>query len=89
MKEIGGYGGESPSPGPMAGAGAGAGEAVAASTLLRSHPAYSINNILGMHQAQAADANENILKRKREDDGEDRRQLEQPRNTGVDKQCCR
>ena len=89
MKEIGGYGGESPSPGPMAGAGAGAGEAVAASTLLRSHPAYSINNILGMHQAQAADANENILKRKREDDGEDRRQLEQPRNTGVNKQCCR
>ena len=89
MKEIGGYGGESPSPGPMAGAGAGAGEAVAASTLLRSHPAYSINNILGMHQAQAADANENILKRKREDDGEDGRQLEQPRNTGVDKQCCR
>ena len=89
MKEIGGYGGESPSPGPMAGAGAGAGEAVAASTLLRSHPAYSINNILGMHQAQAADANENILKRKREEDGEDRRQLEQPRNTGVNKQCCR
>ena len=89
MKEIGGYGGESPSPGPMAGAGAGAGEAVAASTLLRSHPAYSINNILGMHQAQAADANENILKRKREDDGEDGRQLEQPRNTGVNKQCCR
>ena len=89
MKEIGGYGGESPSPGPMAGAGAGAGEAVAASTLLRSHPAYSINNILGMHQAQAADANKNILKRKREDDGEDRRKLEQPRNTGVDKQCCR
>ena len=84
MKEIGGYGGESPSPGPMAGVGA-----VAASTLLRSHPAYSINNILGMHQAQAADANENILKRKREDDGEDRRQLEQPRNTGVNKQCCR
>ena len=89
MKEIGGYGGESPSPGPMAGAGAGAGEAVAASTLLRSHPAYSINNILGMHQAQAADANENILKRKREEDGEDGRQLEQPRNTGVNKQCCR
>ena len=89
MKEIGGYGGESPSPGPMAGAGAGAGEAVAASTLLRSHPAYSINNILGMHQAQAADANENILKRKREEDGEDKWQLEQPRNTGVDKQCCR
>ena len=81
MKEIGGYGGESPSPGPMAGAGAG--EAAAASTLLRSHPAYSINNILGMHQAQAADANENILKRKREEDGEDRRQLEQPRNSGV------
>ena len=81
MKEIGGYGGESPSPGPMAGTGAG--EAVAASTLLRSHPAYSINNILGMHQAQAADANENILKRKREEDGEDRRQLEQPRNSGV------
>ena len=91
MKEIGGYGGESPSPGPMAGAGAGAGagEAGAASTLLRSHPAYSINNILGMHQAQAADANENILKRKREEDGEDWRQLEQPRNTGVNKQCCR
>ena len=92
MKEIGGYGGESPSPGPMAGAGAGAGEAVAASTLLRSHPAYSINNILGMHQAQAADANENILKRKREEDGKDGRQLiEQPWNTGVfiDKQCCR
>ena len=89
MKEIGGYGGESPSPGPMAGAGAGAGEAVAASTLLRSHPAYSINNILGMHQAQAADANENILKRKREEDGEDGRQLEQPRNTGINKQCCR
>ena len=85
MKEIGGYGGESPSPGPMAGAGAGAGEAVAASTLLRSHPAYSINNILGMHQAQAADANENILKRKREEDGEDRRQLEQPRNSGVNR----
>lgn len=83
MKEIGGYGGESPSPGPMAGAGAG--EAVAASTLLRSHPAYSINNILGMHQAQAADANENILKRKREEDGEDRRQLEQPRNSGVNR----
>ena len=85
MKEIGGYGGESPSPGPMAGAGAGAGEAVAASTLLRSHPAYSINNILGMHQAQAADANENILKRKREEDGEDRRQLEQPRNSEVNR----
>ena len=83
MKEIGGYGGESPSPGPMAGAGAG--EAAAASTLLRSHPAYSINNILGMHQAQAADANENILKRKREEDGEDRRQLEQPRNSGVNR----
>ena len=83
MKEIGGYGGESPSPGPMAGAGAG--EAAAASTLLRSHPAYSINNILGMHQAQAADANENILKRKREEDGEDRMQLEQPRNSGVNR----
>ena len=75
MKEIGGYGGESPSPGPMAGAGAGAGagEAVAASTLLRSHPAYSINNILGMTQGQQRhhqDANENILKRKRDDDGQ-------------------
>ena len=58
MKEIGGYGagaGDSPSP---------VGTNVD-SSLLR-HPAYSINNILGMHQQ---DANENILKRKRDDDG--------------------
>ena len=84
VKEIGGYGpsGESSSPGPVSGG-------VTGDTPLLRHPAYSINNILGMHQAQAADANENILKRKREDDGEDGRQLEQPRNTGVDKQCCR
>ena len=33
---------------------------------LARHPAYSINNILGMHHP---DANENVLKRKRDDDG--------------------
>ena len=64
VKEIGGYGpsGESPSPGPAAG-----------DTPLLRHPAYSINNILGMSQAQQRhhqDANENILKRKRDDEGQ-------------------
>ena len=68
MKEVGGYGpsGESPSPGPGAGG-------VAGDTPLLRHPAYSINNILGMTQGQQRqhqDSNENILKRKRLDDGQ-------------------
>ena len=68
VKEVGGYGpsGESPSPGPGAGG-------VAGDTPLLRHPAYSINNILGMTQGQQRhhqDANENILKRKRDDDGQ-------------------
>ena len=72
VKEIGGYGpgGESPSPG--AGSGGVAGGVTGDTPLLR-HPAYSINNILGMTQAQHShhqDANENILKRKRDDDGD-------------------
>ena len=57
MKEIGGYGGSGESPSPVG--------TNVDSSILR-HPAYSINNILGMHQQ---DANENILKRKRDDDG--------------------
>ena len=60
VKEIGGY--DSPSPGPLATSLPG-GDTTHHS--LR-HPAYSINNILGMPQP---DANENILKRKRDDDG--------------------
>lgn len=71
VKEVGGYGpsGESPSPGPVAGG-------VAGDTPLLRHPAYSINNILGMtqvtqgQQRQHQDSNENILKRKRHDDGQ-------------------
>jgi len=35
---------------------------------LRSHPAYSINGILGIHQA---DANDNLMKRKRDDEGKE------------------
>ena len=68
VKEIGGYGpsGESSSPGPVSGG-------VAGDTPLLRHPAYSINNILGMtpgQQSHHQDANENILKRKRDDDGQ-------------------
>ena len=71
VKEVGGYGpsGESPSPGPVAGG-------VAGDTPLLRHPAYSINNILGMtqvtqgQQRQHQDSNENILKRKRHDEGQ-------------------
>ena len=33
---------------------------------MRGHPAYSINGILGIHQA---DANDNLMKRKRDDEG--------------------
>ena len=33
---------------------------------MRGHPTYSINGILGMHQA---DANDNLLKRKRDEEG--------------------
>ena len=60
VKEIGGY--DSPSPGPL--------PALTADThhALR-HPAYSINNILGMHHQPQQDANENILKRKRDEEG--------------------
>merc|ERR1711892_1519001 len=64
VKEIGGY--DSPSPGPLPPSLTG-GETHPS---LR-HPAYSINNILGMHQP-TADANENILKRKRDDEDETR-----------------
>ena len=60
VKEIGGY--ESSSPGPLS-------HSLAGDTSLPlRHPSYSINNILGVHH-QAPDANENILKRKREDEG--------------------
>ena len=63
VKEIGGY--ESSSPGPLSGS-------LASDTSLPlRHPSYSINNILGVQQTP--DANENILKRKREDDGRQRR----------------
>ena len=59
VKEIGGY--ESSSPGPLS-------HNLASDTSLPlRHPSYSINNILGVQQPP--DANENILKRKREDDG--------------------
>jgi len=62
VKEIGGY--DSPSPGPLA-------TSLPGGDTHHSlrHPAYSINNILGMPQP---DANENILKRKRDDDDETR-----------------
>ena len=62
MKEIGGY--ESSSPGPLSS------NLTGDTSLPIRHPSYSINNILGVHQTQ--DANENILKRKREDDGKQR-----------------
>jgi len=65
VKEIGGY--DSPSPGPMP-TSLPPGLTADTHPSLR-HPAYSINNILGMHQA---DANENILKRKRDDEDETR-----------------
>ena len=65
VKEIGGY--DSPSPGPMP-TSLPPGLTADTHPSLR-HPAYSINNILGMHQA---DANENILKRKRDDEGSDK-----------------
>ena len=60
VKEIGGY--ESSSPGPLS-----HNLASSDTSLPLRHPSYSINNILGVQQAP--DANENILKRKREDDG--------------------
>ena len=62
VKEIGGY--ESSSPGPLSS------NLTGDTSLPLRHPSYSINNILGVHQTQ--DANENILKRKREDDGKQR-----------------
>ena len=72
MKEIGGYGAggdsSSPSPGPLTSTSV---TPITTDThhavhALARHPAYSINNILGMHP----DANENVLKRKRDNDGE-------------------
>ena len=59
VKEIGGY--ESSSPGPLSN------NLGSDTSLPLRHPSYSINNILGVQQAP--DANENILKRKRDDDG--------------------
>ena len=59
VKEIGGY--ESSSPGPLSN------NLGSDTSLPLRHPSYSINNILGVQQTP--DANENILKRKREDDG--------------------
>ena len=59
VKEIGGY--ESSSPGPLSN------NLASDTSLPLRHPSYSINNILGVQQTP--DANENILKRKRDDDG--------------------
>jgi len=61
VKEIGGY--DSPSPGPLT-------PSLETHPGLR-HPAYSINGILGIPQA-TSDANDNLLKRKREEDEDTR-----------------
>jgi len=63
VKEIGGY--DSPSPGPLT-------SSIETHPGLR-HPAYSINGILGIPQPPtASDANDNLLKRKRDDDEDTR-----------------
>jgi len=70
VKEIGGY--DSPSPGPKGTDTSGQTSNSLHPGSLR-HPAYSINGLLGIHQTP--EANENILKRKRDDDDEAQREL--------------
>ena len=55
----GGYGSPSPTPGHI--------HSGLHESHLRHTPTYSINGILGIHQA---DANDNLMKRKRDDEGE-------------------
>ena len=57
--KYGGYGSTSPSPGQL--------HSGLHDSHLRHTPTYSINGILGIHQA---DANDNLMKRKRDDEGE-------------------
>ena len=57
--KYGGYGSSSPPPGHLVTSGL-------HDSHLRHAPTYSINGILGIHQA---DANDNLMKRKRDDEG--------------------
>ena len=57
--KYGSYGSASPPPGHL--------HSGIHDSHLRHAPTYSINGILGIHQA--ADANDNLMKRKREDEG--------------------